>query len=44
MSGRQGIYDVMIFQEVLHSLSIKKGKKGSTVIKLDLKKAYDRLE
>lgn len=41
---RQGIDNVIICQEVLHSISSKKGKRGEMVIKLDLEKVYDRME
>ena len=35
---------MMIAQELFHALDKKKGKTGFMVIKLDLEKAYDRLE
>lgn len=41
--GRQGIDNVIIVQEMLHTMKMKKGKKGYMVIKLDLEKAYDRV-
>ena len=35
----------MIFvQELIHTLSSKKGKSGFMAIKIDLEKAYDRLD
>jgi hypothetical protein len=42
--GRRGIDNVIIAQELIHSLHKKKGAKGSFVVKIDLEKAYDRLE
>ncbi|CAN1131439.1 Transposon TX1 uncharacterized 149 kDa protein [Linum perenne] len=42
--GRQISENIIILQEVIHSLRSKTGKAGSMVIKLDLAKAYDRLE
>ncbi|CAL1400518.1 unnamed protein product [Linum trigynum] len=43
ISGRQTNDNILILQEVLHSLRRKQGKKGGLVIKIDLEKAYDRL-
>lgn len=42
--GRRGLDNVVIAQELLHSLDTKKGKVGFMAIKVDLAKAYDRLE
>lgn len=42
--GRQSIDNVLICQEILHSISQKKGRKGAMVINLDLEKAYNRME
>lgn len=42
--GRHAIDNVVIFQELIHSLRHKKVKKGGFVIKLDLEEAYDRLD
>ena len=36
--------NVLIAQKLLYSLDCKKGKMGYMAIKLDLEKAYDRLE
>lgn len=44
IQGRQGIDNVVEVREALHSINLRKGKKGSMVIKLDLDKAYDRME
>jgi len=41
--GRQITDNVIIMQEMLHSMRRKKGNKGWLAIKLDLEKAYDRL-
>ncbi|KAK9986163.1 hypothetical protein SO802_031114 [Lithocarpus litseifolius] len=41
---RKGIDNVLIAQELIHSLDNKKGKVGFMAIKMDLEKAYDRLE
>lgn len=35
--------NIIIAQEVIHSMRTKKGKKGWMTIKIDLEKAYDRL-
>ncbi|CAN0877256.1 LINE-1 retrotransposable element ORF2 protein [Linum grandiflorum] len=42
--GRQISENIIILQEVVHTLRLKKGKRGAFVIKLDLSKAFDRLE
>jgi ribonuclease HI len=42
--GRKGLDNMIIVQELVHSLSLKKGKVGFMAIKIDLEKAYDRLE
>ena len=44
VSGRRGTDNVMIAQELFYALDKKKGKTGFIAIKLDLEKAYDRLE
>ena len=44
VSGRRGTDNVMIAQELFHALDKKKGKTGFMAIKLDLEKAYDKLE
>ncbi|CAL1412960.1 unnamed protein product [Linum trigynum] len=41
--GRQTTDNILIVQEVLHSLRKKRGKKRGMVLKVDLEKAYDRL-
>jgi hypothetical protein len=42
--GRKGIDNMIIVQELVHSLSLKKGLAGFVAIKIDLEKAYDRIE
>ena len=41
--GRQSTDNILIAQEVVHSMRIKKGNVGFMAIKVDLEKAYDRL-
>ena len=41
---RKGIDNVLIVQELFYALDRKKGKEGYMVIKVDLEKAYNRLE
>ena len=40
----KGIDNAIIVQELIHSISRKKGAVGYMAIKLDLEKAYDKLE
>ena len=42
--GRRGMDNVIIVQELIHTLNLKKGKSGFMAIKIDLEKAYDRLD
>ena len=42
--GRRGLDNVLINQELIYSIDKKKGKVGYMVIKVDLEKAYDKLE
>ena len=44
ISSRQGVDTIIIAQELIHSMARKKGRGGVMAIKLDLEKAYDRLE
>ncbi|KAK8632523.1 hypothetical protein V6N13_072914 [Hibiscus sabdariffa] len=44
VSGRSITYNIIIAQEIIHSVWHKKGKKGWMTIKVDLEKAYDQLE
>ena len=41
---RKGINNAIIAQELIHTISKAKGKKGYMMIKVDLEKAYDKLE
>ncbi|XP_061342523.1 uncharacterized protein LOC133288720 [Gastrolobium bilobum] len=43
IKGRQSADNIIIAQEVVHSMKEKKGWKGWMMIKVDLEKAYDRL-
>ena len=42
--GRKGIDNAIIVQEVVHTISKKKGRVGYMALKIDLEKAYDKLE
>ena len=44
VSGRKGTNNVIIAQEVLHSLGKKKGRTGYMAFKIDMEKAYEKLE
>lgn len=44
VEGRFGIDNIIICQEVLYSFKLKKGVVGWLMAKLDLNKAYDKLE
>lgn len=44
IQGRQGTEYVIIYQEVLHFLKKRKETKGGMIIKLNLEKAYDRVD
>lgn len=44
ISGRSTVDNSIILQEVVHSFNSMTGKKGFMVIKLELEKAYNRLE
>ncbi|WJX67493.1 hypothetical protein P8452_51955 [Trifolium repens] len=43
IKGRQSTDNIIIAQEVFHSMHIRKGSKGYMAVKVDLDKAYDRL-
>ncbi|KAK9984648.1 hypothetical protein SO802_034173 [Lithocarpus litseifolius] len=42
--GRKGLDNAIIAQEIIHTVGRKRGTVGNMVIKIDLEKAYDRLE
>ena len=42
--GRRGMDNSIIVQEIIHSISRSKGGKGHMAIKIDLEKAYDKIE
>ena len=44
MPGRRGLDNVVVAQELIHTLDRKRGKMRFMAIKVDLAKAYDRLE
>ena len=44
MPGRRTSDNIIIVQEVIRTLISRRGRTGYVVIKLDLEKAYDRLE
>ncbi len=44
VTGRRGLDNVVIAQELIYSLGQKKGKMGFMVVKIDLEKTFDRLE
>ena len=42
--GRKGLDNAIIAQEVIHSITMKRGEVGYMALKIDLEKAYDKLE
>ena len=42
--NRSGSHNVIVAQEVIHKMRKTKGNKGFMAIKIDLEKAYDRLD
>ena len=42
--GRKSVDNAIIVQEIIHSLSKKRGKVGYMALKIDLEKAYDKFE
>ena len=42
--GRKASDNVIMVQEIIHSMSLPRSKIGYMAIKIDLEKAYDRLE
>jgi hypothetical protein len=44
VSGRRGLDNLIIAQELVYTLSKKRGKQGFMIVKIDLEKAFDRME
>ena len=44
VAGRRGTDNVIVAQELLFAMERMKGRTGNMIIKIDLEKAYDRLE
>lgn len=42
--GRDTTNNILMVQEMIHTLRRKKGKKGNLVAKIDLEKAYDKVD
>lgn len=42
--GRKGLDNMILAQEILHTMERKKGRIGTMALKIDLEKAFDRLE
>lgn len=42
--GRQGVDDVVLVQEIVHTMRLKKGNKRLMEVKLDLERACDRID
>ena len=42
--GRKASDNVILTQEIIHSMTISKSKQGLMALKIDLEKAFDRLE
>ena len=42
--GRRGLDNVIIAQDLIHSLKNRRGRERFMVVKIDLEKAYDKLE
>ena len=43
VKGRHILDNIIIVHELIHSMGKRRGKKGVIAIKVDLDKAYDRL-
>ncbi|KAH1122560.1 hypothetical protein J1N35_005720, partial [Gossypium stocksii] len=44
IAGRYIIDNIIVAQEIMHSIRIKKGKKGWMAIKVDLERVYDQIQ
>ncbi|GKV18315.1 hypothetical protein SLEP1_g28713 [Rubroshorea leprosula] len=44
LPGQNGIDNVILLREFVHSFHKRKGRQGDMIVKLDLEKAFDRLE
>ena len=44
VAGRRGTDNIIVAQELLYAMERMKGRTGYMIIKIDLEKAYDRLE
>nr|XP_023914532.1 uncharacterized protein LOC112026083 [Quercus suber] len=44
MAGRRSVDNAIVVQEIIHTISSKKGRLGYMAIKVDLEKAYDKIE
>ena len=42
--GRRGVDNAIVVQEIIHTMGRTKGKGGYMALKIDLEKAYDKLE
>lgn len=42
--GRQPSDNIVIAQEIIHSMRLKRGRKGFMALKVDLEKAYDKVD
>ncbi|XP_028805357.1 uncharacterized protein LOC114760258 [Neltuma alba] len=43
VQGRQSVDNIILTQEIIHSMHTLKNKRGFMVVKIDLEKAYDRI-
>lgn len=44
ISGRSGVDNAVVAHELVHSMTRRKGPRGGFILKVDLEKAYDRVE
>lgn len=44
IAGRSTSNNIIVAQELIHSLSNRKSKKGGFILKIDLEKAYDHID